>query len=163
MRRPFLLLVPVVLTSSCAQDRGDFPSLLPRPIEQRSDAEPDRPLPVAAPDPALDAQIAKLMQEVEAADAGFAKAANTAEQVARGARGSAEGSEPWLNAQMALAEVDVARTAIQGPAAELEQLAIDRAVAGQPPYPALTAARETVTARAAAQFDRLRAIEALLA
>jgi hypothetical protein len=163
MRSPILPLVIVLFASGCAQQRGDFPSLLPRAIEHRSDAEPDRPAPVASADPALDAQIAKLTGAIETADASFAKAAGRAEQLGRAARGAAEGSERWLDAQTALAEVDVARSEIQQPVAELERLAIDRASAGQPAYPALDAAMEAARARAAAQVERVRAIEAMLA
>jgi hypothetical protein len=163
MRSPILPLILVLFASGCAQERGDFPSLLPRAIEQRSDAEPDRPTPVATPDAALDAQIAKLAQAVEAASASFAKAADRAEQLARAAKGAPQGSERWLDAQTALAEVDVARSAIQQPAADLERLAIDRAAAGQPAYPALDAAMEATRTRAAAQVERVRAIEAMLA
>jgi hypothetical protein len=163
MRSPILPLVVVLFASGCAEQRGGFPSLLPREIEQRSDAEPDRPTPVASTDPALNAQIAKLTAAIETADASFAKAAGRAEQLARAARGAAEGSERWLDAQTALAEVDVARSEIQQPVADLERLAIDRAAAGQPAYPALDAAMEAAHARAAAQVERVRAIEAMLA
>lgn len=164
MRSPILVPLSVaLLASGCAQERGNFPSLLPRAIEQRSDAEPERPVPVATPDPALDAQLTTLTAAVAEADAAFAKAAGAAEQRARAAKGAAEGSERWLDAQTALAEVDVARGAIQQPVAELEQLAIDRAVAGRPAYPALDAALEAARTRAAAQAERVRAIEAMLA
>jgi hypothetical protein len=163
MRSPILPLAVLLLAAGCAQERGDFPSLLPRAIEQRSDAEPVRPVPVATPDPALDAQITKLTAAIDAADAAFGKVADRAEQRARAAKGAAQGSEPWLDAQTALAEVDVARSAIQQPIADLEQTAIDRAAAGQPAYPALDAALEAARTRAAAQVARVRTIEAMLA
>ncbi|MFV1920506.1 hypothetical protein VPH46_13905 [Sphingomonas sp. MJ1 (PH-R8)] len=163
MRSPVLPLVVLLLASGCVKERGDFPSLLPRAIEQRSDAEPERPVPVATADPALDAQIAKLTSAVDAADTAFRKAADRAEQLARAARGSAQGSERWLDAQTALAEVDVARSEIQQPIAELERLAIDRAAAGEPAYPALDAALKSSRERADAQVQRVRTIEALLA
>ncbi|MBM7406359.1 MULTISPECIES: hypothetical protein [Sphingomonas] len=163
MRSPVLPLVVLLLASGCAKERGEFPSLLPRAIEQRSDAEPERPVPVATADPALDAQIAKLTSAVDAADAAFRKAADRAEQLARAARGAAQGSERWLDAQTALAEVDVARSEIQQPIAELERLAIDRAAAGEPAYPALDAALKSGRERADAQVQRVRTIEALLA
>ncbi|MFV0622484.1 hypothetical protein ACBY01_00540 [Sphingomonas sp. ac-8] len=163
MRSPIFPLVVALLASGCAQQRGDFPSLLPRAIEQRSDAEPERPVPVATPDPALDAQLKTLTAAVASADVAFGQAADRAEQRARAAKGASEGSERWLDAQTALAEVDVARGAIQQPVAELERLAIDRAAAGEPAYPALDAALEAARTRAAAQVERVRSIEAMLA
>lgn len=163
MRSPILALLVPLLASGCAQERGDFPSLLPRAIEQRSDAEPVRPVPVATADPALDAQVEKLRAAIDAAGRSFGKAADRAEQRARAAKGAAEGSERWLDAQTALAEVDVARSDIQQPIAELERLAIDRAAAGEPVYPALDAALEAARKQAADQVARVRAIEAMLA
>lgn len=159
------LLTPLalpLLLAACADDRGDFPSLLPRPIESRSEAEPVRPVPVAAPDPTLDTRIGELQTAAGEADRSFTSLAERAERLARSVRGTAAGSDRWLDAQVALAELDVARTAIQGPAAELQQLQIDRATSGQPAYPALDAAVSAANALAETQVARVRRIEALL-
>ena len=148
------LLPPVLfaaLLSACAAPRGDYPSLLPRPIEQISLAEPVRPVPVATPDAALDGKIAAASGAIAAATRSFEAAVARARPLVRAAAGKAEGSEPWLNAQVALAELDVARTAIDTPLADLERLAIDRAAAGAPPYPTLDAALAKATDAANAQ------------
>jgi len=146
---PFVL--PAALLSACVAPAGDYPSLLPRPIEKISLAEPVRPVPVATPDAALDARIAALSRDVTGAKAAFDAAATRVRKTVGAAADSSEGSERWLGGQVALAELDVARTAIDVPLAELERLAIDRAAAGAPPYPALDAALAKANADAAAQ------------
>ncbi|KQM41243.1 hypothetical protein [Sphingomonas sp. Leaf10] len=139
------------LLSACAAPRGDYPSLLPRPIEKISLAEPVHPVPVSKPEPALDGKIAAATTAASAATRSFDAAVARARPLVRAAAGKAEGSEPWLNAQVALAELDVARTAIDTPLADLERLGIDRAAAGSPPYPALDAALARATDAANAQ------------
>ncbi|KQM27270.1 MULTISPECIES: hypothetical protein [unclassified Sphingomonas] len=150
-RFAFPFVLSAALLSACAAPAGDYPSLLPRPIEKISLAEPVRPVPVATPDAALDAKIATLAREATAAKASFDTAATRVGKTVGAATGSAEGSERWLGAQVALAELDVARTAIDVPLAELERLAVDRAAAGAPPYPALDAALAKANADATAQ------------
>lgn len=145
------LILPAALLSACGAPAGDYPSLLPRPIEKISLAEPVRPVPVATPDATLDAKIVTLTREAAAAKAAFDAAAARIGKTVDAASGSAEGSERWLGAQVALAELDVARTAIDEPLAELERLAIDRATAGQPPYPTLDVALAKANADATAQ------------
>ncbi|KQM66986.1 MULTISPECIES: hypothetical protein [unclassified Sphingomonas] len=157
---PFVL--PAALLSACAAPAGDYPSLLPRPIEKISLAEPVRPVPVAPADAALDARIATLSRDAAGAKAGFDTAAARAGKTVGAAAGSGEGSERWLGAQVALAELDVARTAIDVPLAELERLAVDRAAAGAPPYPALDAALATANAAASAQRATIATLGARL-
>ncbi len=150
------------LLSACAAPAGDFPSLLPRPIEKISLAEPVRPVPVATPDAALDAKIATLGRDVAGATRAFDAAVARARPTVQAAKGAAEGSERWLGAQVALAELDVARTAIDTPFGDLERLAIDRAAAGAPPYPSLDAAVAQTTAAATAQRGTIATLSASL-
>ncbi|WP_294319504.1 hypothetical protein [uncultured Sphingomonas sp.] len=157
---PFVL--PAALLSACAAPAGDYPSLLPRPIEKISLAEPVRPVPVATPDPALDTRIVTLGRDVAGAKAAFDAAAERVRKPVAAAKGSSEGSERWLGSQVALAELDVARTAIDVPLAELERLAIDRAAAGAPPYPALDAALARANADAADQRTTIATLGAQL-
>ncbi|MEP9402936.1 hypothetical protein [Sphingomonas sp. VNH70] len=155
--------LPVLLAlSACVAPAGDYPSLLPRPIENISLAEPVRPVPVATPDAGLDARIAKAVGALDAAIRQFDAAVAAARPAVRSARGAAEGSEQWLAAQVALAKLDVARTGIDIPVADLERMAIDRAAAGQPPYPALDAAGDRATKAAAAQRATIAALSATL-
>ncbi|KQN03903.1 hypothetical protein ASG37_04535 [Sphingomonas sp. Leaf407] len=135
---------------------------MPRPIERISLAEPVRPVAVATPDAALDSRIAALTAAVATASGRFDTAVARARPAVRSGTGKAEGSEPWLGAQVALAGLDVARTGIDAPVADLERLAIDRAAAGQPPYPALDAALERATRTATAQRATIAALTAAL-
>lgn len=161
-RIPIPPVLIAVLLSACAAPRGDYPSLLPRPIEKISMAEPVRPVPVATPDAALDGKIATLTQAVTAATQAFDAAVARAWPTVRAAAGSAQGSERWLGAQVALAELDVARTAIDGPVADLERLAVDRAAAGAPPYPALDVAVTRATQAASEQRTAIATLGATL-
>jgi len=160
-----VLIPPVLfaaLLSACAAPRGEYPSLLPRPIERISLAEPVRPVPVATPDAGLDARIATLTRAVTTATITFDAAVARARPLVRAAAGSAEGSDRWLGAQVALAELDVARTTIDTPLAALERLAIDRAAAGAPPYPMLDAALTKANDAAKAQRMAITSLGASL-
>ena len=157
--RALLLLLPL---AACATASGDFPSLAPRPIEQRSDAEPEVVPVTAAPDPALDARVAGLVSQVETDAAAFSAAADRVAARLPGARRGGVGSDAWVDAQTAISQLLPSREAISGAQADLEQIALDRAVAGQPPYPALEAARQTVTAAADAQRARYEELVAEL-
>lgn len=142
------ILAGSLLLAGCAQDTSStFPSLLPRAIEKRSDAEPVVEVPVAAPDPALDARIATTQAAMTSGKRDFAMAAARAESATRAARGAAVGSDRWLDAQTALAELDVFRATSSGLVTDLDELLVARAADGKPPYPALD------TARAAAQAE----------
>jgi hypothetical protein len=137
--------------------------LLPRPIESRDDGEPVRPDPVAAPDSALDARIAQ--KRAKAADAAkrFQTAAAAAESRVAVARGVAMGSEAWVAAQIALADLDAVRGETVELVTELEQEASARAQAGTPAYPTLDAAIDEIAAHALAQAKRVKVLEGALA
>ncbi len=156
------ILPAFLVVTACAAPQGDYPSLLPRPIEKISLAEPVRPMPVATPDAALDARIATLAAAVASANGKFEAAVARARPAIRTGAGKAEGSEAWLGGQVALAQLDVARTDIDSPLADLERLAIDRAAAGQPPYPALDAAVQRATQTATAQRATIAELSARL-
>lgn len=157
--RALLLLLPL---AACAAPPGDFPSLAPRPIEQRSDAEPETVVVTAAPDPALDAKIADLLKQVETGAAAFNTAADRIGARLPAARSGGVGSDAWVDAQTAISQLLPSREAISGAQADLEQLAIDRAAAGQPPYPALERAKQTVTTAATTQRARYEELVAAL-
>lgn len=158
-----LLFLPAIALAGCAQTPASYPSLLPRAIEDQSLAEPERPEPVVAPDPALDARIAALVAQADAAGARFAAAAQDAEAKIAVARGLAPGSEAWLTAQAALSALAEHRSATIAALAGLEELAIARGVEGLPAYPALRTAIDAVAARSGEQEQRVTALEAALA
>lgn len=168
MTRPAarLVLVLSLVAGGCATPAATsrFPSLLPRAIETRSDAEPETApaVAVAAADPATDARIAALRKTYDDTAASFATAAATAERSAAAAKDEAVGSERWLAAQSALADLDVLRATTSATLTEIDDLSIARASEGQPPYPALEALHAEVQRGADAQTARIAAIQARL-
>ena len=156
--------LPALLTAGgCAMSNdGRYPSLLPRAIEQRDQSEPIVPVPVAVPDPALDAQLAMTDAAVAKAAGSFSPLANRAEAAGAAAKGQAVGSDPWLAAQAALADLDAVRADTASIVADLERMAIDRAAGGSPPYPALEAALARAQAMLDAQTQAIARLQAAL-
>lgn len=162
MRRPALPLLLVLALAGCMEADDKYPSLLPRAIESQSIAEPERPAAVAAPDPALDARVAEAIAELDAAERDFTVAAQNAEALIAVARGLPEGSEPWIGAQAALAQLAAKREPVLSALASLEAMAIARGEAGLPPYPAIEAAVARAGALSAGQAARSQGLEAAL-
>ncbi|TPG43223.1 hypothetical protein EAH79_05330 [Sphingomonas koreensis] len=135
--------------AACASDGGGYPSLAPRPIESRSDALPPAPAAVATPDAGLDKTLASLGADLDSTGRHFDTAATAAKRLVAAARASGVGSDAWLDAQTALAELDGARADSVATLSTLDELAIDRANKLQPIYPAL----ETLHAAAQRQTD----------
>ncbi|MBX9813704.1 MAG: hypothetical protein K2X76_03295 [Sphingomonas sp.] len=157
IRALFLLL----LLAGCA-GRRDYPSLLPRAIETRDDAEPVRPAPVAAPDSALDAQIAEARAALARSAASFASYLERAAALVARAKSGPAGSEAWLDAQAALADLDVLRAESSARTSDLELLTIERAATNAPAYPALDAAYAEARAQLKDQVERTTALAAQL-
>jgi len=163
MKHPLPLACLALLAAGCAaQTSTRYPSLLPRPIESRSDAEPAVEPQVAAPDTALDRQLGGFKSTLAETASAFAPAADRAEQTARDAKGDPAGSERWITAQTALAELDGYRAQTSATLSDLEQLAIARGAAGQPEYPALESLRTMAETQLAAETRRIAAIQATL-
>lgn len=163
MRR--LLLIPLLGLAACVDKPGNYPSLLPRAAEHAADdaPQPVQPATEIAADTALDTQIATLSHQLDEAAARFDAAASKAEARIANARGTPRGSDRWLAAQTALADVDAARAPVESALAELEQLAIARGTAGQPGYPALDSAIAAAQTRAEAVEQRSTTLEDALA
>lgn len=159
MRTMLILPLAAALAGGCTSTASNAPSLLPRPIENRSDAVAQHPLPEVKPDPQLDAKIADLSAQVDQAVAAFDPVAEAADQAVRAGQGAEIGSDRWIAAQSALSELDAMRTAILTPLVALEDLAIARANDGQPPYPALETALDKAETADAAQAERLAALD----
>jgi len=143
-------LLALVLLAGCAEDRAGYPSLAPRPVEKAGFEEPERAPVAVAPDPALDAQVAQIGGKLAQIAAGFDRDAANATRLASAAKGQPVGSEAWLSAQSALATLDDWRAQTSAQVSDIEQLALNRAAALQPAYPAL----EALQARAQAEADR---------
>lgn len=158
----FILLLSLTALAGCTQAGARYPSLLPRPIEQTSLAEPERPVPVATPDAALDKRIAEIRAALEAGSKSFAAGAQDAEAKIAVARGTAAGSEPWLQAQVAMGGLAELRRPAVAALADLEEMATQRGVDGLVPYPALDAAVTEAAQAADSQQARIDALEAAL-
>lgn len=158
----FAALPALAILAGCTQSPDAYPSLLPRPIEKQSLAEPERVAAVATPDPALDARIGRASASLAADNLKFVAAAQDAEAKVAVARGLAEGSDPWLDAQTALSTVESLRTPVLTALSELEEIAIERGKAGEPPYPALDTAIAQADEIVKAQDSRIAALKAAL-
>lgn len=143
----FTLVLPL---AACARDDTAYPSLSPRAVERLGLDEPASPAPgPVAADASLDLEVAAASARLDKAAGEFARALARAQAAARPARGAPAGSEPWITAQTALAELDALRAGTSEIVADLERLAIDRAAALAPDYPAL----ERERTRAKAELD----------
>jgi len=163
-RRSLSLCAALLSLGACAVTDGPYPSLAPRPAEKLGFAEPAAPPPAPlVADPALDRQIADNARERAAAAMAFDTGAARAEQLARAARGAKAGSDRWLDAQTAVAELDALRARHQDALGALEDMAAARAQALQPAYPTLEAALTSARATSAAQTRRIDALAGSLA
>ncbi|MEH3047586.1 hypothetical protein [Sphingomonas adhaesiva] len=160
---PLLALSTAVAAAGCSADTAGYPSLAPRPAETIGFEEPAAPPPAPVQaDPVLDARVAAAVAKRTAAARAFDTGADRAEAQARAARGASVGSDRWLDAQAALAELDSLRAAHGDALGPLEDLAAERAVALQPAYPALERALAEARTAAATQTRRIDAIAAML-
>lgn len=160
--RSLVFLAGIALTG-CTQSPTRYPSLLPRPIESQSLAEPVRTPETVAADAALDSQLATIAASLDTASQAFVPAADDAEAKVALARGAAAGSPAWLDAQAALSRLESLRAPLLTTLSDLERIVLDRGQAGLPPYPALDAAIARVAAVVTAQDDRIGLLEATLA
>lgn len=159
--RPFALALLISLSlAACAKDDAVYPSLGVRPVEKLGFAEPEvEPAEIRA-DPALDARIAEWNGQLDTLARNFDTEARQVETQARAARGQAVGSEPWLDAQAGLAQLDDRRAQLSALVATIDEAAIDRAAQLAPDYPALTALKTRAAAegtRQSALIERLQA------
>lgn len=164
MRSSLFAALPVLMVAlvGCTQSPDAYPSLLPRPIEKQSLAEPERVAAVPVPDAKLDARIAALGAALAEDNQKFVPAAQDAEAKVAVARGLPEGSDPWLDAQTALSTVESTRAPMLAALSELEEMAIERGKAGEPPYPALDKAIADADTLVTAQDTRIAALKAAL-
>jgi len=167
MNHPSRLIMPtlglLLMTAGCARDDRSYPSLAPRAVEKLGFAEPDVPQQQAAPDPALEREIATKRAALDDVARGFDAAARTADAAARAAGRQTVGSDAWLDAQGKLAELDDWRAQISSLVTDIDTMITDRAATLAPVYPALTDLKEAAVAEATRQSDRIDAIEAMIA
>lgn len=168
------LLVPVLLATTllagCNNDRGRYPSLARRPAE-RSFAVP--PAPASAPDApqapddgTLLARADALVAAAQEADKRFAASAATAAPRITAGRGAARGSDPWARAQIALAELESARSRATIALADFDRLLVETTIAdpqgADPRLPAVRRQHEAVGAIVAGEDARIAELQAAL-
>ncbi len=163
VRRTVAVLTLAFATAGCAaQTATRYPSLLPRAIETRSDAEPDIAAPVAAPDPAVDADLAKVRASLDETVAAFGPAADMADKLATAAQGDPVGGERWIAAQTALGGLDGYRSTTSSIVSDVDAIALARAADNKPDYPAIATLHDAAQAALDAQTARIAAIGARL-
>ena len=149
-----LAALPLLL-AGCAAEQASIPSLAPRPGERTGFDEPAIAAPAAvAADPRLDAQLATAAGKLDTVARGFDAGAARAQAASAASGARTVGSEAWLTAQSAVAELDDWRAQATGIASDLETLGGERLAAVGTPYPTLDA----LQARAAAEADRQGAV-----
>lgn len=156
--RAILLSASLSTLAACQTPSGDFPTLMPRPIESRDDSITPRPAPAPTSDAATLSTITSALNEGEAAVREF----DSAEPGVRAAatRAGAAGSDGWVQAQLALTTLDAARGKLTSAVSKLDSLLAAEYAAGRtPPADALT--RQEALAEAATR--QARAIEAIKA
>ena len=163
MLRALIPPASFALLAACASDPTVYPSLAPRPVEKLGFAEPATPPPApAAQDPALDAKLIAVTARGDAAARDFDRAAARAATLTRAARGAKVGSDAWIAAQTAIADLDALRSSYGDTVGALDDLASTRAAALQPAYPALEQALAAARAAAQAQTARIDALAGAL-
>lgn len=157
-----VLSLAVVLAGCAAPSATRYPSLLPRAIETRSDAEPETPVALADPEPSTDSALADLHKTLDRTIADFAPAAARAERLANAAKGDAPGGERWIAAQTALAELDGYRATTAATLSAVDTMASDRITTGKPEYPAIATLQAAAQTAFETQSARITAISTKL-
>jgi hypothetical protein len=164
IRLPIALLL-CGLTAACGLS-GHYPSLAPRPEElgQTSPAPPKPATPPAA-DPALTAQLDRLLADARAGEAAF-RAQLPATERAVASAGKA-GLDSWAQAQQAVSRLEAKRAPTAAAASELDALARAKAEAApsaaEADLGAINATSEQVRALVASQDQAIDRLNAALA
>jgi|TARA_R110002012_G_scaffold213179_7_gene384270 hypothetical protein len=166
-RKHLVLPLTVFLLAGCAAGSGDgYPSLAVRDVERaegtfepvpspRLDV-PQVPVELAG---GLDARLSALVEQARQAHADFTGAVPSAERRVQAASGSAVGSDIWAAAQVALADLDSARSISAIALGDLDILYTAATVQAEDATP-IAAARMTVIALVAEEDDVLARLRA---
>lgn len=165
MRRT-LIFAALPALAACATSGDRYPSLAIRDIERAEGRfEPVASAPLAVPEVAVrDAspladQLAALGASAAASHRAFLASASVATRHANAAAGAAIGSDAWASAQVALADLDSARSATAIALADLDTLMVANAVQARD-LAAIEAVRQQVLAQVTEEdviLARLRA------
>lgn len=135
---PSACICALAFLTACATPGDRYPTLAIRDVERAQGRfEPAPAAPLAVPDipgsadVPLDQRLADLATQGEKAHAAFLASALRAERAARAADGDAIGSPTWAAAQVALADLDSARSLAAVALAGLDGLMVANAVQAQ--------------------------------
>ncbi|MBX7540976.1 hypothetical protein [Qipengyuania sphaerica] len=152
------------MLGACATPQGDYPSLAIRDAEraegQFETGEPARlDVPPVEVDltGGLDARLTSLVSAAREAHEEFVSVQPRATQLVSAASGSAVGSDSWAAAQVALAELDSARSRAAVPLGDLDMLYTAARVAAEDAS-AIEAARDAVVALVGEEDAALEAL-----
>jgi hypothetical protein len=157
----------VLFLTGCADAQQGYPSLARRAIESAPTAEAAPPSIPAAPDPALDAAVARLSAQADTGSKAFDKAYVTADRAARTASGAAVSSDSWVAAQQAITALESARNDSVSALASLDVLYVERSNAiadgkANGGTEEIDAARTAALAIVDGQNDRIDALKSRL-
>lgn len=131
----FALAVLVTNLTACATPHGSYPSLAIRDVERAEGRfEPSPAAPLEVPAVALPAtgtlqeRLQALSARGDAANRAFLAGVGRAAQLASAAAGAAVGSDAWASAQVALADLDSARSLTAVTLADLDTEMVAAAV-----------------------------------
>lgn len=120
--RTFLAYLLFGLLAACSTPQGPVPSLAPRAAEAIDPRVPvDNPVRSGPVEPGLAANLAALLDQVQAGDSAFRDAAASAERLA--AASGAPQSESWIAAQQALSAAIEARGPTTRALGDIDELA----------------------------------------
>ncbi|HEX8554330.1 MAG TPA: hypothetical protein VF695_06450 [Sphingomonas sp.] len=154
--------IALVLLGGCAgTSTTPTPSLAPRAAEKLGFGEPEQVVVPVTADPVLDARVAALRTRLAMIAAGFDRDAAAAERAARVGAARSAGSEAWLNAQAALAQLDDWRAQASSVVTEADEAAVERAAALLGDYPGLESFATAARAEAARQSAAITRLQAL--
>lgn len=160
------LACAALLLGGCASNAGNYPSLAVRDVERaEGQFETVAPARIEVPSVGIDltgdlpARLGSLVNNAEAAHREFVSSSPDAQRLVAAGAGSAVGSDSWAAAQVALANLDSARSQTAIALGDLDILAIAAAVEGVE-RTQIEAARQQVIALVGeedALLERLRA------
>lgn len=164
--RPLIALAALSCLAACSTASDKYPSLAIRDVERaqgRFEPAPATPLvvpevavPSAAP---LPERLATLGSQAAAAHQAFLTAAPRAERAALAAEGDAIGTPVWAMAQVALSDLDAARSQTAIALADLDTLMVSRAVQAED-VSAIEAVRQQVIAKVTEEDETLARLRA---
>lgn len=161
------LLASLATLAGCATG-GDYPSLALRDAERvrgsAAAAPSEAQAPIVLPPPGTDmvTRIDGLLAAAREAHAGFERKQAATRRAVSAARGASVASDGWISAQVALADLQSARSGVVTALAELDSMYVDaraaEAATVSPTAQAIATARDTVEAWVAQENEAIASL-----